>query len=141
MSRINLLRLIQPQGSRDTNFHTTMNESYPKGKILRGTEGIGGVTPEMLEERAQEIARADGRSDANDLDRTRARDDLIGSSVKPAIEEEPADDWYTPRGSSGEKASTLRPEDEENVPEKLVQEGSDEADHDQRSSSARTPEK
>ena len=118
-----------------------MSETQPKGKILRGTEGIGTVTPEMLEERAQEIARADGRAEANDLDRTRARDDLIGDTEKPATDQEPADDWYTPRGSSGEKATTVRPEDDENIPEKLIQEGIDEADHDQRSSSARTSEK
>jgi hypothetical protein len=112
-----------------------MNETQPKGKILRGTEGIGTVTPEMIEERAEEIARADGRPEPNDLDRTRARHDLTGSAKKPATEEELADDWYTPRGSSGKKASTVRPEDEENVPDKLIQEGIDEADHDQRSSS------
>ena len=118
-----------------------MNETQPKGKILRGTEGIGTVTPEMLEERAQEIARADGRAGANDLDRVRAREDLTGDSEKAARKQELADDWYTPRGSSGEKASTLRPEDEENIPEKLIQEGINEADHDQRSRSARTGEK
>ena len=118
-----------------------MNETHPKGKILRGTEGIGTITPEMLEERAQEIARADGRAEANDLDRGRAREDLTGGSEKRPTEKEIADDWYTPRGSSGRKASTVRPEDEENIPEKLIQEGIDEADHDQRSSSARTSEK
>ena len=110
--------------------NTIMNEIQAEGKILRGTEGIGTVTPEMLEERAQEIARADGRAEGNDLDRTRAREDLIGDTEKSATNEEPAEDWYTPRGSSGEKASTVRPEDEENIPEKLIQEGIDEADHD-----------
>jgi hypothetical protein len=37
-----------------------------------------------------------------------------------------------PLVSSGEKAPTVRPEDEANIPEKLIQEGIDEADHDQR---------
>ena len=119
----------------------TMNEREPgKGKILRGTEGIGNVTPEMIDERAREIARADGRSQANDLDRTRAREDLIGSasgSEKP-LTEEPVDDWYTARGSSGKKAPTVRPEDEENIPDKLIREGVEEADHDQRSRSGET---
>jgi hypothetical protein len=118
-----------------------MNETQPKGKILRGTEGIGTVTPEMLEERAREIARADGRGEANDLDRTHAREELIGGTEKPAADQGPAEDWYTPRGSSGEKASTVRPEDVENIPEKLIQEGIDEADHEQRASSARNSEK
>ena len=35
-----------------------MDEKQFKGKILRGTEGIGTVTPQMIEKRAQEIARS-----------------------------------------------------------------------------------
>jgi hypothetical protein len=107
-------------------------------KILRGTEGVGTVTPQMIEERAHQIARADGRAEANDLDRTRAREDLTGGLEQAPTVAEPDDDWYTPRGSSGEKAPTVRPEDEANIPEKLIQEGVDEADHDQRSKSGRT---
>jgi len=45
-----------------------------------------------------------------------------------------------PLVSSGEKAPTVRPEDEGNIPEKLIQEGVEEADHDQRSSSGQTSE-
>ena len=99
------------------------------------------MTPKMIEERACEIARSDGRQQPNDLDRTRAREELIGptsGSEKPPTKEEPGRDWYTPLVSSGEKAPTVRPEDEENIPEKLVQEGIDEADHDQRSRSGQT---
>jgi hypothetical protein len=46
-----------------------------------------------------------------------------------------------PLVSSGEKAPTVRPEDEKNIPEKLIQEGVDEADHDQRSSSGENSER
>src|ERR1044071_4549141 len=97
----------------------TMNEEKEsKWKILRGTGAIGNVTPEMIDERAREIARADGRESANDLDRSRARDDFINSTAAPEkpAPEKPVDDWYTPRGSSGKKTSTGRPEDEENIP-------------------------
>jgi hypothetical protein len=120
-----------------------MNEAQPKGKFVRGFEGLGTVTREMVEERAQEIARGDGREEANDLDRTRAREDLTGSiGSEPRTVGEPAPDWYTPRGgSTGEKAQTVRPEDEANIPQKLVQEGIEEADHDQRSSSGRSSQK
>jgi hypothetical protein len=120
-----------------------MNEAQPKGKIVRGFETLGTVTREMIDERAQEIARADGREEANDLDRTRAREDLTGSIAgsEPRTVGEPRPDWYTPRGSSVEKAPTVRPEDEANIPEKLVQEGVEEADHDQRSSSGRISKK
>jgi hypothetical protein len=46
-----------------------------------------------------------------------------------------------PLVSSGEKIPTVRPEDEENIPEKLIQEGVDEADRDQRSRSGQTSER
>jgi len=113
-----------------------------QSKILRGTEGIGNVTPEMVDERAREIARSDGREQPNDLDRTRAREDLIGSFFEQSgTVGEPDSDWYTPRGSSGKKVAKVRPEDKEDIPQKLVQEGVKEADHDQRSKSGRMNEK
>ena len=118
-----------------------MDETHSRGKIVRGTEGLGTVTPQMIEERAREIAFSDGRTQQNDLDRTRAREDLTGTtsdSEKPPTREEPGRDWQMPLVSTGEKAPTVRPEDDENIPEKLVQEGVEEADHDQRLSSGRT---
>jgi hypothetical protein len=118
-----------------------MNETYSKGKIRRGTEGIGTVTPQMIEERSREIARSDGRAQPNDLDRTRAREELAGAasdSEKPPTRAEPGRDWQMPLVSTGEKTPTVRPEDDESVPEKLIHEGVEEADHDQRLSSERT---
>jgi hypothetical protein len=122
-----------------------MNEAQPTSrKILRRTEGVGTVTPQMIEERAREIARSDGRAQPNDLDRTRACEELTGTtsaSEKLPTREEPGRDWQMPLVSTGEKAPTVRPEDDENIPEKLVQEGVEEADHDQRLSSERNKEK
>ena len=118
-----------------------MNETYPRGKIVRGAEGLGTVTPQMIEERSREIARSDGRAQPNDLDRIRAREDLTGitpDSEKPPMREEPGRDWQMPLVSTGEKVPTVRPEDDENIPEKLIQEGIEEADHDQRVKSGRT---
>lgn len=120
----------------------TMDKVQPK--ILGGTEGLRTVTPRIIDRRAREIARSDGRVQPNDLDRTRAREELVGvTSASEGLSTvgEPDRDWYTPRGSSGEKAPTVRPEDEENMPEKLIQEGVDEADHDQRSESGRINKK
>jgi hypothetical protein len=120
-----------------------MDEAQPSGKILLGTEGLGTVTPQMIEERACEIARSDGRAQPNDLDRTRAREELTGrtsGSEKPPTREEPGRDWGMPLVSSGEKAPTVHPDDEENIPDKLTQEGIEEADHDQRSRSGQTNE-
>ena len=118
-----------------------MDKAQPK--ILRGTEGLGTVTTQTIEERAREIACSDGRAQANDLDRTRAREELIGptsDSEKPPTREEPGRDWQMPLVSSGEKAPTVRPEDDENIPEKLVQQGVAEAEHDQRLRSGQTTE-
>jgi hypothetical protein len=52
------------------------------------------------------------------------------------MREDPGRDWEMPLVSTGEKAPTVRPEDDENIPEKLVREGVEEADHDQRLSSS-----
>ena len=121
-----------------------MNEALPpSGKILSGSEGVGTVTPQMIEERAREIARSEGRSQPNDLDRTYAREQLMGAtaeSEKLPTREEPGRDWQMPLVSTGEKAPTVRPEDDENIVEKLVEEGIEEADHDQRLSAARNTE-
>ena len=121
-----------------------MNEALPpSGKILSGSEGVGTVTPQMIEERAREIARSEGRSQPNDLDRTYAREQLTGAtseSEKLPTREEPGRDWQMPLVSTGEKAPTVRPEDDENIVKKLVEEGIEEADHDQRLSAARNTE-
>lgn len=104
----------------------TMNEAQPGGKIVRGTEGLGTVTQQMIEKRAGEIARSDGRTQPNDLDRTRAREDLTeitSDSEKTPTREERGRDWQMPLVSTGEKTPTVRPEDEQNIPEKLIQEG------------------
>jgi len=101
------------------------------------------MTPQMIEERARVIAHSDRRAQANDLDRTRAREQLIGptsDSEKPPMKEEPGRDWQMPLVSTGQKARTVRPEDEQNIPEKLIEEGLEEADHDQRLSSGETRE-
>ena len=120
-----------------------MDKAQPRGKILRGTEGIGTVTQQMVEQRAREIAHSDGRARANDLDRTRAREELTGptsGSEKSPTREEPGRDWQMPLVSTGEKAPTVRPEDDQNIPEELIQEGVEEADDDQRLNSGETRE-
>jgi len=113
----------------------TMDELQQRGKIVPGAEGLGTVTPQMIEERAREIGRSDGRVRPNDLDRTRACEELTGAtsySEKRPTREEPGRVWQMPLVSTGEKAPTVRPEAEENIPEKLIREGVEEANHDQR---------
>src|SRR5438132_11027468 len=94
-----------------------------KGKIIRGTQGLGTVTPQMIEERARQIARSDGRAQPNDLDQTRAREELIGAtsgSEKSATREEPGRDWGMRVVSSGAKATTVGPADEQNSSENQI---------------------
>ena len=88
-----------------------MDEEQPGGKIVRGTEGLGTVRQQMIEKRAGEIARSDGRTQPNDLDRTRAREDLTGAtsgSEKHPTRQERGRDWQMPLVSTGEKTPTDR---------------------------------
>jgi hypothetical protein len=95
----------------------------------------------MIEQRAHEIARSDGRNRTNDLDRSSAREELTGARSGPEkvpTREEPGRDWEMPLVSTGVKAPTVRPEDDQKIPEELIQEGLEKADHDQRVKSGRT---
>lgn len=106
---------------------------------LRNCRNRTCVAPEMIEGRASEIARGDGRAQPNDLDLSRAREELTGAGPgleKAPTREEPGRDWGMPLVSTGEKAATVRPEDDENIPQKLTEQGIAEADHDQRSSAS-----
>src|SRR5262245_43844420 len=95
----------------------------PKEKSVVEGEGVGTVTPQMIEEQAREIPRSDGRAQPNDLDRGGAHEQLIGATSglqKSPPREEPGRDWQMPLVSTGEKAPKVRPEDDENIPEKLA---------------------
>src|SRR5262249_11476210 len=99
------------------------------------------VTQQMIEQRAHQIARSDGRNRPNDLDRSSAREELTGAgsgSERLPTREEPGRNWEMPLVSTGEKAPTVGPEDDQSVTEELIQEGVEEADHDQRVRSGRT---
>ncbi|MHA3772745.1 hypothetical protein ACXR0O_14520 [Verrucomicrobiota bacterium sgz303538] len=114
----------------------------PVGKIIAGHNGLGTVTPEMVEERARELARMDGRTEPNGNDRQRAHEELLGPEpdvsgpevVDPEIEKVVT--WDEAPEESGSRAPQVLPEDEANIAETLVQEGLEEAEHDQRLSSA-----
>src|SRR5262249_13330459 len=120
---------------------TMMDETRSRGKILRGTEGLGTVTQQMIDQRAHEIARSDGRNRANDLDRSSAREELTGARSGPETvptREEPGRDWEMPLVSTGEKAPTVRPEDDQTTAEEWMEECVEEAANDQGVRSGRT---
>lgn len=121
------------------------HDSYtagPIGKIIEHNKGLGTVTPEMVEERARELARMDGRTEPNGGDRERAHQELLGVTEEgtppEAVEKEIENvvTWDEAPEESGVQAPQILPEDEANIAETLVQEGLEEAEHDQRLSSA-----
>jgi hypothetical protein len=117
-------------------------EAFP-GKIAVGADGLGTVSPELVEERARELAKADGRLEANEADHANAEAELLphGEFVPappevddPALENLTA--WDEPLEARGGAVDSMAPLDEANIAEQLVEEGLSEAEHDQRVSAA-----
>ncbi len=127
-----------------------MNKNPLKqGVLIEHSHGIGPVTREMVEDRAAELALINGRSpgEVSQADQDQARRELTG---EPAIEPDQAllesipesERWDPVPGTSGHKAEVSAGEDEDEEGrsdgERLVQEGVDEAEHDQMLEAART---
>jgi len=117
-----------------------MREAYKSptvGKIEENAAGLGVPSPEQVEQRAREIAVIQGRaaSDVNDTDRQQARRELLGE--EPADAQDPeamiasVTSWTEEPGTAGKQASTYLPQDEANIGERLVEEGMNEALHDE----------
>ncbi len=110
------------------------------GKILSGLGGFGAPTPEAVEERARELARMDGRHEPNEADRSEALAELAGP-IAPQTPEVPPEvesvtEWDESPSSVGTHFEAILPEDEAADDEILVNEGMEEADHEQRLSAA-----
>lgn len=103
------------------------------------SKAVGTVTREMVLQRARELAIINGRSpkEVLDTDFEQARRELTGeddiSPQQKVIESLPESERWDPvPGSVGRQAPKILPPDEErSEQEKLVQEGLDEAEHDQ----------
>ena len=109
-----------------------------KGRISGRFNGLGTVTPEMVEQRAREIALINGRSaeEFNEADLQEARAELTGDfATAEQREEEPGMAGATLRdlnpGTTGHKNAPKLPSDEQRVTEQLVHEGVEEAEHHQ----------
>jgi len=100
---------------------------------------MGVPSEETVEERAMELAVIAGRSisQVTEEDRAQARRELLGEGM---IEEESEEDeaviagtlhFDEAPGTTGHHVTTHGPEDETSVGERLVQEGADEALHDE----------
>lgn len=109
-----------------------------KGRITQHGAGLGTVTPEMVRQRAREIALINGRSPAhaNEADWDEARRELMGADVPvPSLDdaEESAESqqWEAAPGSIGHRVEGQEVDDEQTVAERLVEEGVEEAQHDE----------
>lgn len=112
-----------------------MNSPRPsRGKILVRSNGTGGINENDVERRANELASIRGRSpDAVDLNR--ARRELAGDQLPSTTDDAPAialtRDPSDPPSDTGRQTPDLEGPDEAEATERLVEEGIEEAQHDQ----------
>lgn len=112
------------------------------GALSENSAGIGMVTPEMVRARAVELALINGHSteelSSSDLDQ--AQREMTGEAAidpeQAVLESAPESDRWNPvAGSTGHKVQESFSEDEDedgrSDSAQLVQEGLDEAEHDQ----------
>ncbi len=108
------------------------------GRFTEHGHGLGTVTEAMVRHRAAEIAVINGRSPEQVLssDLAEARRELTGEErlvpSTPVAEALPEEDrWPGVPESEGKRAETVPAPDEQTFAEELVEEGVEEAEHDQ----------
>jgi hypothetical protein len=122
------------------------------GAIIIHSTGVGTVTRQMVRERATELALINGRSaqDVSAIDWEQAKRELTGQPdldpKEALLESAPESERWDPLpGSTGSEvlATPLEGEDDEgrSLGEKLIEEGVQEAEHDQMLEAARAAEK
>jgi hypothetical protein len=116
------------------------------GKISDHFGGLGTVTREMVEKRAREIAVINGRAsnDFTENDWVQAKHEFLGiQEVEEIEEEEPVaalTRWDEEPGTSGHQVENEEAPDEQTFAERLVEEGVEEANHDQMLKGSRSEE-
>jgi hypothetical protein len=119
-----------------------------EGGLTENSAGLGTVTRKMVRERSIELAAINGRSaqEVSKSDWEQAKRELTGNSdmdSKEAILESAPESerWDPVHGSTGDKVPVAPGEDEDedgrSDNERLVDEGTGEAEHDQRRQAAR----
>ena len=112
-------------------------DAIDEGRISEESRPLGTVTRDMVTARAREIAVINGRAphEVIEADWEQAFRDLTGSDAPlrdQMIENLPESERWDPvAGSPGHRAPTVPVQDEQTENERLVQEGMDEAEHDQ----------
>jgi hypothetical protein len=124
-------------------------EPQNEGAIIIHSSAVGTVTRKMVRERAVELAMIDGRSaqEVSKSDWDVAKRELTGGAdldpQQMALESAPESERWDPLpGSTGHEipVTSIDGEDDDgkSLGEKLIDEGTREADHDQRLKSARS---
>ena len=122
-----------------------------KGIIMENAEGIGTVTPAMVEARARELAAINGRdsSEPSEADYQQAKRELTGEPEMDPQEENSgsvpdSEAWDPVPGSSGRQAADSLGEDEDaegrSESAQMFEEGVNEAEHDQMRQASRAEE-
>ena len=112
-----------------------------KGIIMENADGIGTVTPAMVEARARELAAINGRSQPSEADYQQAKRELTGEEDTDPQDESSeetvpeSDGWDPMPGSTGRQAAESLGEDEDaegrSESAQMFEEGISEAEHDQ----------
>jgi hypothetical protein len=113
-----------------------------QGRFTEQGHGLGTVTREMVLKRAKELAMISGRDHIRDSDFAQAKRELTREEDLPPepdeIENLTEDERWEPVPESvGKEAPKIPPADEQTFAEKLVEEGVEDAEHDQMKRAAR----
>jgi hypothetical protein len=110
-----------------------MKNEVRSGKLSEGAHGLGTVTEEMVRHRAREIAETNGRlpRDFNAADLDQARSELLGRQAGTSEMEEDFREWDELPAQPGRPGIEQKADDEQTFAEELVEEGIQEAEHEQ----------
>ena len=111
-------------------------ETRPSGKIEAQGLGIAAVSDKLLQQRAQDLAEQDGRTEPTDADRAHALRELRSPIANRAPEVPPGDEnltvWNQSPDMTGHLVPNVLPDDEAGISAELTKEDVEEADQDRR---------
>jgi hypothetical protein len=113
-----------------------------EGRFTEQGHGLGTVTREMVLKRARDLALINGREQVLESDFAQAKRELTKEEhLTPdpgRLENVPEDErWQPVPESMGKEAPTVPAPDEQTFAERLVEEGVEDAEHDQMTKAAR----
>jgi hypothetical protein len=108
----------------------------PDGKVTEHAHGLGTVTPEMVTQRAHDIAlinrRPDNKPTPEDWQEAKRELTESGPSGADPLDQIPVGKRWDPvPGSPPRKANNIPADDEQTISQSLVESGIEEAEHEQ----------